>query len=50
MDGISINVEVFEFTNHPDMGDFEEITYGGADLVIGSVDMDRNKSPLEILE
>jgi hypothetical protein len=26
MDGISINVEVFEFTDNPDTGNFEEIT------------------------
>ena len=35
------NVEVFEFTKFPDMGEhLKEITHGGADVVIDCVGMD----------
>ena len=45
------NVEVFEFTKFPDMGEhLKEITHGGADVVIDCVGMDGKKSPLEFLE
>lgn len=45
------NVEVFEFTKYPDMGEhLKEITHGGADVVIDCVGMDGKKSPLEFLE
>ncbi|HDX9602863.1 TPA: glutathione-dependent formaldehyde dehydrogenase, partial [Bacillus cereus] len=45
------NVEVFEFTKFPDMGEhLKEITRGGADVVIDCVGMDGKKSPLEFLE
>ncbi|QOR66139.1 glutathione-dependent formaldehyde dehydrogenase [Cytobacillus suaedae] len=45
------NVEVFEFTDYPDMGEhLKEITSGGADVVIDCVGMDGKKSPLEFLE
>lgn len=44
-------VEVFEFTKYPDMGEhLKEITKGGADVVIDCVGMDGKKSPLEFLE
>lgn len=40
------NVEVFEFTKYPDMGEhLKEITHGGADVVIDCVGMDGKKSP-----
>ena len=40
------NVEVFEFTKFPDMGEhLKEITHGGADVVIDCVGMDGKKSP-----
>ncbi|GEL76615.1 zinc-dependent alcohol dehydrogenase [Tenuibacillus multivorans] len=45
------NVEVFEFTEYPDMGEhLKEMTKGGADVVIDCVGMDGKKSPLEYLE
>ncbi len=45
------NVEVFEFTDYPDMGEhLKEITSGGADVVIDCVGMDGKKSPLEFIE
>ncbi|MBY0120423.1 zinc-dependent alcohol dehydrogenase [Bacillus sp. S/N-304-OC-R1] len=45
------NVEVYEFTKFPDMGEhIKEITKGGADVVIDCVGMDGKKSPLEFLE
>ncbi len=45
------NVEVFEFTKYPDMGEhLKEITHGGADVVIDCVGMDGKKSPLEFIE
>ena len=35
------NVEIFEFTKFPDMGEhLKEITHGGADVVIDCVGMD----------
>ncbi|MCY8089326.1 glutathione-dependent formaldehyde dehydrogenase [Bacillus sonorensis] len=44
-------VEVFDFTEYPDMGEhLKEITKGGADVVIDCVGMDGKKSPLEFLE
>ena len=44
------NVEVFEFTKFPDMGEhLKEITHGGADVVIDCVEW-MEKSPLEFLE
>lgn len=44
-------VETYEFTKHPDMGEYiKEITKGGADVVIDCVGMDGKKSPLEFLE
>ncbi|WP_066288030.1 zinc-dependent alcohol dehydrogenase [Bacillus sp. FJAT-29937] len=44
-------VETFEFTKHPDMGEYiKEITKGGADVVIDCVGMDGKKSPIEFLE
>ena len=40
------NVEVFEFTKFPDMGEhLKEITHGSADVVIDCVGMDGKKSP-----
>ncbi|WP_223700869.1 zinc-dependent alcohol dehydrogenase [Sutcliffiella deserti] len=45
------NVEVFDFTKYPDMGEhLKEITNGGADVVIDCVGMDGKKSPLEFIE
>ncbi|MDE5413522.1 zinc-dependent alcohol dehydrogenase [Alkalihalobacterium chitinilyticum] len=45
------NVEVFDFTKFPDMGEhLKEITKGGADVVIDCVGMDGKKSPLEFIE
>ncbi|MEB1807302.1 MAG: glutathione-dependent formaldehyde dehydrogenase [Bacillaceae bacterium] len=45
------NVEVFDFTKFPDMGEhLKEITQGGADVVIDCVGMDGKKSPLEFIE
>ncbi|OLO26392.1 glutathione-dependent formaldehyde dehydrogenase [Alkalihalophilus pseudofirmus] len=45
------NVEVFDFTKYPDMGEhLKEITQGGADVVIDCVGMDGKKSPLEFIE
>ncbi|MFZ3589908.1 zinc-dependent alcohol dehydrogenase [Bacillus sp. DJP31] len=45
------NVEVFDFTQYPDMGEnLKEITHGGADVVIDCVGMDGKKSPLEFIE
>ncbi|MBM7551313.1 zinc-dependent alcohol dehydrogenase [Thalassobacillus pellis] len=45
------NVEIFEFTKYPDMGEhLKEITKGGAEVVIDCVGMDGKKSPLEFLE
>lgn len=45
------NVEVFDFTEFPDMGEhLKEITKGGADVVIDCVGMDGKKSPLEYIE
>ncbi|WP_174614007.1 zinc-dependent alcohol dehydrogenase [Virgibacillus ihumii] len=45
------NVEVFDFTKNPDMGEhLKEITEGGADVVIDCVGMDGKKSPLEFVE
>lgn len=44
-------VETFEFTKFPDMGEhLKEITHGGADVVIDCVGMDGKKSPIEMLE
>ena len=44
------NVEVFEFTKFPDMGEhLKEITHGGADVVIDCGGW-MEKSPLEFLE
>jgi S-(hydroxymethyl)glutathione dehydrogenase / alcohol dehydrogenase len=44
-------VETFEFTKYPDMGEhLKEITRGGADVVIDCVGMDGKKSPLEAIE
>ncbi|MFE8694841.1 zinc-dependent alcohol dehydrogenase [Cytobacillus sp. FJAT-53684] len=44
-------VEVYEFTKYPDMGEhLKEITHGGADIVIDCVGMDGKKSPIEFLE
>ncbi|BBP86842.1 hypothetical protein BsIDN1_04600 [Bacillus safensis] len=41
-------VEVFDFTEDPDMGEtLKELTKGGADVVIDCVGMDGKKSPLE---
>ena len=43
-------VEVFDFTEDPDMGEtLKELTKGGADVVIDCVGMDGKKSPLEKL-
>lgn len=45
------NVEVYDFTKFPDMGEhLKEITQGGADVVIDCVGMDGKKSPLEYIE
>jgi S-(hydroxymethyl)glutathione dehydrogenase/alcohol dehydrogenase len=45
------HVEVFDFTEYPDMGEYlKEITNGGADVVIDCVGMDGKKSPLEFIE
>lgn len=45
------NVETFNFTDHPDMGEYlKEITHGGADVVIDCVGMDGKKSALEYIE
>lgn len=45
------NVETFDFTEYPDMGEhLKEITQGGADIVIDCVGMDGKKSPLEYIE
>ncbi len=45
------HVEVFDFTEFPDMGEhLKEITSGGADVVIDCVGMDGKKSPLEYIE
>ncbi|MDT8861068.1 glutathione-dependent formaldehyde dehydrogenase [Alkalihalobacillus sp. MEB130] len=45
------NVETFDFTEFPDMGEhLKEITSGGADVVIDCVGMDGKKSPLEFIE
>jgi S-(hydroxymethyl)glutathione dehydrogenase/alcohol dehydrogenase len=45
------NVEVYDFTEFPDMGEhLKEITQGGADVVIDCVGMDGKKSPLEFIE
>ncbi|GAE25162.1 zinc-type alcohol dehydrogenase-like protein YbdR [Halalkalibacter wakoensis JCM 9140] len=45
------NVETFDFTEFPDMGEhLKEITQGGADVVIDCVGMDGKKSPLEFIE
>ncbi|WP_227936351.1 zinc-dependent alcohol dehydrogenase [Alkalihalobacillus deserti] len=45
------NVEVYDFTQFPDMGEhLKEITSGGADVVIDCVGMDGKKSPLELIE
>ncbi|TWI59107.1 zinc-dependent alcohol dehydrogenase [Halalkalibacter nanhaiisediminis] len=45
------NVEVFDFTQYPDMGEhLKEITQGGADVIIDCVGMDGKKSPLEFVE
>ncbi|KHF39911.1 zinc-dependent alcohol dehydrogenase [Halalkalibacter okhensis] len=45
------NVEIFDFTQFPDMGEhLKEITSGGADVVIDCVGMDGKKSPLEFIE
>ncbi|OAS83255.1 zinc-dependent alcohol dehydrogenase [Metabacillus litoralis] len=45
------SVEVFDFTEYPDMGEhLKEITHGGADVVIDCVGMDGKKSPLEFIE
>ncbi len=45
------NVEIFDFTEFPDMGEhLKEITAGGADVVIDCVGMDGKKSPLEFIE
>ncbi|MBO1510329.1 zinc-dependent alcohol dehydrogenase [Metabacillus bambusae] len=45
------SVEVFNFTEYPDMGEhLKEITQGGADVVIDCVGMDGKKSPLEFIE
>ncbi|MFV8828851.1 zinc-dependent alcohol dehydrogenase [Alkalihalobacterium sp. APHAB7] len=45
------NVEVYDFTKFPDMGEhLKEITQGGADVVIDCVGMDGKKSPLEFIE
>ncbi|APT51786.1 MULTISPECIES: zinc-dependent alcohol dehydrogenase [Bacillus] len=44
-------VEVFDFTEDPDMGEtLKELTKGGADVVIDCVGMDGKKSPLEKIE
>jgi S-(hydroxymethyl)glutathione dehydrogenase / alcohol dehydrogenase len=44
-------VEIFDFTQHDDMGEhLKEITSGGADVVIDCVGMDGKKSPLELIE
>lgn len=44
-------VEIFDFTEYPDMGEhLKEITSGGADVVIDCVGMDGKKSPLEYIE
>jgi S-(hydroxymethyl)glutathione dehydrogenase/alcohol dehydrogenase len=45
------NVEIFDFTEYSDMGEYlKEITSGGADIVIDCVGMDGKKSPLEYIE
>ncbi|MFC0472553.1 zinc-dependent alcohol dehydrogenase [Halalkalibacter kiskunsagensis] len=45
------NVEIYDFTEFPDMGEhLKEITQGGADVVIDCVGMDGKKSPLELIE
>jgi S-(hydroxymethyl)glutathione dehydrogenase/alcohol dehydrogenase len=45
------SVEVFDFSEYPDMGEhLKEITHGGADVVIDCVGMDGKKSPLEFIE
>ena len=45
------NVEVFDFTEHEDMGEvLKEVTKGGAEVVIDCVGMDGKKSPLEFIE
>lgn len=44
-------VEVFNFTEHKDMGEvLKEVTKGGAEVVIDCVGMDGKKSPLEYVE
>lgn len=44
-------VEIFNFTEHEDMGEvLKEVTKGGADVVIDCVGMDGKKSPLEFIE
>jgi S-(hydroxymethyl)glutathione dehydrogenase / alcohol dehydrogenase len=44
-------VEIFNFTEHEDMGEvLKEVTKGGADVVIDCVGMDGKKSPLEYVE
>lgn len=45
------NVEVFDFTEHEDMGEvLKEVTKGGGEVVIDCVGMDGKKSPLEYVE
>ena len=43
--------EIFDFTQYDDMGEtLNELTKGGADVVIDCVGMDGKKSPLEFVE
>jgi S-(hydroxymethyl)glutathione dehydrogenase / alcohol dehydrogenase len=43
--------EIFDFTQFDDMGEtLNELTKGGADVVIDCVGMDGKKSPLEFVE
>ncbi|MRH44089.1 alcohol dehydrogenase catalytic domain-containing protein [Aquibacillus halophilus] len=45
------NTEIFDFTEHEDMGEvLKEVTKGGAEVVIDCVGMDGKKSPLEFVE
>lgn len=45
------NTEIYDFTEHKDMGEvLKEVTKGGADVVIDCVGMDGKKSPLEFVE